>query len=271
MNAKDLQYFKNLFCFYVKSFNSNDPESKRNIKLKYQHTQRVCREAVAIGKDLGLKESDLCIAEVTALFHDVGRFEQYKRYKTFSDRKSVDHAAFGVEILQENKMLAGLKKPLREFILKIISYHNRAKLPDNEDSKTLFFSRLLRDSDKLDIWRVVTQYYTKKSAGETNKALELDLPDTPGISKKIYKKLIRGEMILMDNIKNLNDFKLFQAGWVYDINFLPTLQRLKKRNYLKILQTALPDSEEVRQIFKILKSEMRNRIADIQAGRYFKV
>ncbi|MBN2108540.1 MAG: HD domain-containing protein [Deltaproteobacteria bacterium] len=250
MDTKDVQYFKNRFYAYVRSFDSNDPEGKRNIDLKYQHTRKVCREAVAIGKALGLDESDLCIAEITALFHDVGRFEQYKRYKTFSDRKSVDHAAFGIEILRENGILAGLAEPLREFILKIISYHNRAKLPDNEDPRSLFFSRLLRDADKLDIWRVVTQYYTQKAAGETNEAIELDLPDTPGISKEIYKNLMHGEMVLVASMKNLNDFKLLQTGWVYDINFLPTLQRLKKRGYLKMLQAALPNTEEVRKIFK---------------------
>ena len=43
------------------------------------------------------------IAEAVALLHDVGRFEQYKRYGTFNDRKSVNHAALGVEIMKKNR------------------------------------------------------------------------------------------------------------------------------------------------------------------------
>jgi len=250
MNIKDLQYFRNWFYFYVMSFASDDPECRRNIDLKQQHTQRVCREAVAIGKDLGLNESDLCTVETTALFHDVGRFEQYKQYRTFSDRKSVSHAAFGVEILRENRVLDRLEQPLQEFILKVISHHSRAKLPENEDPKCLFFCRILRDADKLDIWRVVTDYYRQKAAGKSNETIELDLPDTPGISQVIYENLMQGKTILFENMKNLNDFKLFQVGWVYDVNFLFTLKCLKERGYLEMIRAALPETEEIRQIFK---------------------
>ncbi|MEZ4526825.1 MAG: HD domain-containing protein [Desulfobacterales bacterium] len=249
MDRNDLQCFRNWFSSYAKSFASEDPESKRNFDLKYQHTQRVCQEAADLGKDLGLTESDLCITEVTALFHDVGRFEQYKRYRTFSDRKSVNHAAFGVEILRENRVLADLDEDLQELVLKIISHHNRAKLPDDEDPECLFFSRLLRDADKLDIWRVLTEYYRQKAAGESNETVELDLPDTPGISQEIYENLMQGKTVLFGSMKNLNDFKLMQASWVYDVNFLPTLKRLKERNYLKMLRAALPETQEVQQIF----------------------
>ncbi|MGE0085824.1 MAG: HD domain-containing protein [Desulfococcaceae bacterium] len=260
MDRNDLQYFRNWFYFYRMSFASDDPECKINIDLKYQHTQMVCREAAAIGKEMGLNEFDLCIAETTALFHDVGRFEQYKQYRTFSDRKSVNHAAFGIEILRENRVLAGLEESLQEFIMKVISYHNQAKLPDNENQRCLFFSRLLRDADKLDIWRVVTDYYRQKAAGESNETIELDLPDTPGISQVIYENLIHGETILFDSMKNLNDFKLMQVGWVYDVNFLPTLKRLKERDYLNKLRAALPETEDVRQIFKAVFFYMDNKL-----------
>jgi len=260
MDIKDLQYFRNWFRSYVMSFASDDPECKRNIDLKHQHTQRVCREAVAIGKDLGMNESDLCLTETTALFHDVGRFEQYKQYRTFSDRKSVNHAAFGVEILRENQVLSRLDKSVQDFVLKVISYHNQAKLPANEDPRCLFFSRILRDADKLDIWRVVTDYYRQKAAGKSNETIELDLPDTPGISPVIYENLMQRETILFENMKNLNDFKLLQVGWVYDVNFLFTLKCLKERKYLHMLQDALPETEEIQQIFKTVFSYMDKKL-----------
>ena len=260
MDTSDLQYFKNWFYFYVMSFASDDPDVRKNITLKHQHTKRVCREAVDIGLDLGLDESDLCIAELTALFHDVGRFEQYIRYRTYSDKKSVNHAAFGVEILRKNEVLARLDGSLQEFILKVISFHNRASLDEDEDKRCLFFSRLLRDADKMDIWWTLTEYYRQKAAGETNETIELDLPDTPGISRVIYENLIHGEIILFDSMKNLNDFKLFQVGWVYDINFLPTLRRLKERGYLAMLQKALPETDDVRQIFMAVNSYVDNKL-----------
>ena len=256
MDCSVVKKLRNWFDFYVNSFASDDPVFQRNIDLKAQHTNRVCQNAVDIGKDLGLDDAGLCLAETTALFHDIGRFEQYRQYKTFSDRNSVNHAEFGVEILQKNLVLKDFLPSLEAFIIKVISYHNQAQLPEDEDEKCLFFSRLLRDADKLDIWRVVTDYYGQKDSGETNETIELDLPDTPGISKDIYESLIRGSTILFDSMQNLNDFKLLQVGWVYDINFMPTLERLKNKGYLGLLEQALPQTKAVRQIFTAVADYM---------------
>lgn len=262
VEAEDLSYFKNWFSSYVASFASDDPEISKNIDLKYGHTLRVCKEAVDIGKALGLGPSHIRLSETTALFHDVGRFEQYRKYRTFSDRKSVNHAVFGVEILRERAVLSRLAQPVQELIQNIITYHNRATLPDDESPLCLFFSRLLRDADKLDIWWVLTEYYRMKAAGETNETIELDLPDTPGISGTIYENLIRGEVILFEKMQNLNDFKLFQVGWVYDINFTPTLKCLKQRAYLSKIQAALPEIDDVRKIFETVHSYVDHRLKE---------
>ena len=69
---------------------------------------------------------DLRLAEAIALFHDVGRFEQYARYHTFVDRRSADHAWLGVEILRKEGELDG---STRDLILRTVSYHNRMDLP----------------------------------------------------------------------------------------------------------------------------------------------
>lgn len=262
LTSTDFPHFKNWFDSYVGTFASDDPAIQTNIDLKYQHTQRVCRAAVNIGKDLGLDERNLCLAEIAALFHDVGRFEQFKRYRTFSDKRSINHAAFGVEILRDKSVLSHLDKSEQNLIIGSILLHNRAILADDGDDRSLLHSRLLRDADKLDIWWVVTDYYRQKAAGVNNEGLELDLADTPGISPEVYKNIINGKTILFDSLKNLNDFKLLQVGWVYDINFLPTLRRLKERGYLKMLQSFLPDSEEVRDIFTAVFHHIDSRLKE---------
>jgi len=80
-------------------------ELQRNVILKEKHTRRVCKEILAIGKGLGLGEEDLGLAELVALFHDVGRFSQYAKYGTFADNKSEDHAALGTKVLREEGVL----------------------------------------------------------------------------------------------------------------------------------------------------------------------
>ncbi|EKD82732.1 MAG: metal-dependent phosphohydrolase, partial [uncultured bacterium] len=260
ITSEDLKHFKNWFDAYVENFVSDDPEVKMNIDLKYQHTLRVCNAAVEIATDLGLAGPDLCLAETAALFHDVGRFEQFWRYRTFSDKRSVNHASFGVGILRGNDVLLRLSESERILILKSIAFHNQAVLSEGLDDRCLLHARLLRDADKLDIWRVATDYYRQRASGTINAGLELNLPDTPGISPEVHKSLINGQTVLFENLRNLNDFKLLQVGWAYDINFVPTLQRLKDRGYLDDLQSFLPDCAEVREVFAAVMHNIAIRL-----------
>jgi len=48
-------------------------------------------------------------------------------------------------------------------------------LPCEETETYLLYSRLIRDVDKLDIWRVVTDYYNSGNA-KRNVAMVLELP-----------------------------------------------------------------------------------------------
>lgn len=45
-----------------------------------------------IAKAAGMCAYDVELAWLSGMLHDVGRFEQIKRYNTFSDADSVDHA-----------------------------------------------------------------------------------------------------------------------------------------------------------------------------------
>ena len=260
MNKSAVAYLKKWFHSYVKSYKSDDPERQRNLDLKEIHTRRVCREIKEIGKDLGLNEGERCLSEIIALFHDIGRFEQYVRYNTFLDSCSLNHAEFGAKILREKGVLDSLDASSRELILKAISNHNRATLPRHEDKECLFFSRLLRDADKLDIWRVVTEYYQRKVNGEQNLAIELDLPDTPGVSSEVCRALMAQKIVDIRSMENLNDFKLLQVGWVYDVNFVPTFRRLRQKGYLDVIRKALPDSEVIREIFAAVGSYLDEKL-----------
>jgi hypothetical protein len=129
-----------------------------------------------------------------------------------------------------------------------VKNHNKAFVPENETDGCLFYSRLVRDADKLDIYRVVTSYYLRNDL-QHNSVLELGLPDTPGISKEIYDMLLAGTIVDSKYVKNLNDMKLLQAGWIYDLNFRPTVEFIKERGYIELLRKALPDTNEIKNIF----------------------
>lgn len=238
---KTLEGFRQWYHQYSLSFESPDPLITKNIRLKHTHSLRVREEALWIGRQIGMDEADLRIAETVALFHDIGRFDQYTRFKTYVDRKNINHALHGLDILDQEGTLEVLDSATREVVRFAIGHHNVAELPVIEDSEQRKHARLIRDADKLDIWRVVTDHYHTPNAGR-DPAIELDLPDTPGISRAPLEDLVARKIVDLAHMKNLNDFKLLQVGWAFDLNFAPTFQRLLERQYLQKIRAVLPNN-----------------------------
>jgi len=236
-----LPELKNRFEQYVKQFASPDPNVQAALDLKQVHTRRVCEAIADIGEDEGLSDEDLFIAEAAALLHDMGRFEQFRRYKTFSDARSENHALLGVKVIQENAILDGIDSQTARIIIRAVECHNRAALPARENGRGLFFMKLLRDADKVDIWRVVTDYY-RDAHHERNQTIELNLPDTPEISDAVCRSLMKGNIVKMKDLETLNDFKLLQIGWIYDVNFRRTFQIVREKRYLEQIRQALPEN-----------------------------
>lgn len=259
LNNTAVNKLKLWFFDYVDTFKNGDTDLLQNITLKEKHTIEVCKNILNIGNQLKLNNNELNFANIIALFHDVARFKQYAHYKTFADSKSENHAELGVKILKEKKILSPFDESIQSLILRTILYHNRFSLPEDETKKCIFFSKLLRDADKLDIFRVVTNYYLNNNI-EKNKAIELDLPNTKGFSEKVYQDIINYRLVDINHLTNLNDFKLLQIGWIFDINFKPTFHLIKKHNYLEMIFQVLPKSEKTEKINNIIQNYINEKL-----------
>jgi hypothetical protein len=251
------------FDDYVCRFSSDDPDVMENVALKRDHTIGVCKTVRDIGESLDLSHEDLCLAGTAALLHDIGRFEQYRRYRTFSDSRSENHGALGVKVIKENGILDGLSSDVSGIILFCVAAHNRADLPEISDLRALFFLKLLRDADKVDIWRVVTRYY-ENAGNHTNRAVALNLPDDPEISDAVYRSLMEGHVVNMADLKTVNDFKLLQMGWIYDLNFPRTFELAEQHRYIEKIRDALPrPNKSVDKIYErvsaFLEEHLRTR------------
>lgn len=230
-----------------------------NIKLKEEHTYRVGKNIIMIGKDMNLDEKQLQIGETMALFHDIGRFEQFKRYKTFDDRRSQNHAKLSVEILKQTDILTRLPNEEETIICKAISYHNLYKIPVEESTICLFYAKLLRDADKLDIWSTIIDYYGKRHL-HPNPALELELPDTLEYSWECIDSIINNRCIDTSKIKTCNDMKFSLLSWVFDINFLPTYRYIQHYRYIDKIVELLPNTEEIRKIQNHINGYIKKKI-----------
>ena len=56
--------------------------------LKINHTLRVVKRCEEIAESLDLSKHDIELAKLCGLLHDIGRFEQWKRYETYYDEKN---------------------------------------------------------------------------------------------------------------------------------------------------------------------------------------
>jgi hypothetical protein len=124
--------------------------------------------------------------------------------------------------------------------------HNVLALPASLDDESAFYLRLVRDADKLDIWRVFLEFY-RLPENERASAVSLGFPDLPGCSPEIIPAIRRGELVRLEWVKSINDFKLLQLSWVYDLNFPASFRMLDERNYLSALAATLPPGDDIMQ------------------------
>lgn len=246
MNSRDLALLREWFDGFCASFRSDYDGEQRNIALKVEHTRHVCNNIRRIAREESLGEGREALAEAVALFHDIGRFPQYRRYKTFRDSVSVNHAVLGGDILVQGKVLDRFPPDEREMIIRSVRHHNAFAVPSGLDGESALYLRLVRDADKLDIWRVFLEFY-RLPEQERASAVSLGLPDLPGCSPEVLAAVGRGELVRLALVKSLNDFKLLQLSWVYDLNFPASFRMFGERDYLSGLAAALPQDEEVRQ------------------------
>ncbi|MDP2752911.1 MAG: HD domain-containing protein [Nitrospirota bacterium] len=259
MTQDDLNYFKKWFSDYCKSFYSSDIEDQKNIYLKEEHTFNVCKNIIEIAKELSLSNNQIILSEAVALFHDIGRFPQYAKYKTYRDNISVNHGLLGAQTLLGKKILQNLPDNEQGLIIQAVKFHNAFSIPKTEKEDIVFFIKLIRDADKLDIWRVFLEFYESPDENRAS-AVSLGLPDIPEYSEDVISYLYKKKIVSLSKIKTLNDFKLLQLSWIYDLNFKPSFRLLFERDYIDRIIAKLPQTEEIQKASFFLKEFVFQRL-----------
>jgi putative nucleotidyltransferase with HDIG domain len=246
MNEQELHNLKRWFSEYCRSFYTADQIDQKNILLKEEHTHNVCANMTEIARSLGLEKDRAARAEAVALFHDIGRFPQYRQYRTFRDSISTNHAALGAAVLIEHEVLKNVPDTERNLIVRAVTLHNVFEVPGKLDDETLLFVKMIRDADKLDIWRVFIDLYAQPDEDRPN-AAGLGLPDTAEYSPDVLASLRRKEMVHLSTLRTVNDFKLLQLAWIFDLNFERSLQLVLERSIIDRTAATLPRTPEIAQ------------------------
>ena len=116
---RDYDSFKESIRKIFKSYVSAYDISDKRIALKVEHTYKVADIAEEIADSISeLSKEDVSLCWLIGMLHDIGRFEQMKRFGTFLDSESVDHAELGADIIFKDNL------PIFGFLGSSIGYND---------------------------------------------------------------------------------------------------------------------------------------------------
>lgn len=208
------KYYKE-FDDYVSNYDLED----RDIKLKYNHSYRVMELSKKYSKLLGFSEEDQELATLIGLLHDIGRFEQLKLYHTYDDKRSIDHADFGVKVLFDDGLIKKFWDNEKDYdLIKFsIKNHNKFEIPATDDERITKHAKLIRDTDKLDILYVCGKLDELKY--RTN---------NESLSKEVIDSINKYENVKKTDVRNKNDHLALCLSFAFDINYNIVLKEFKQ-------------------------------------------
>lgn len=239
----DFGKIEQVFRDYVDTFDW----SNENIRLKYFHTIEVANISYEVAKRLNLSSEERDLAKLIGYLHDIGRFIQVSKTNTFKD-KTMDHATEGVKILFEEGLI-------REFILddkydqiieKAVRNHNKYEIIDKVNDEELMFANIIRDSDKIDIFRVDST---------ENKYRMKDVP-----TDKVLACFDQETSVNLKDIKNKSDSTLCVLAFIYDFNYKESIQVLKEKGYYMDFINSIEVSRENIETFNKIKKKVLKKL-----------
>lgn len=236
----------NKFDEYVSSFDQSD----NKIKMKYNHSYNVSNLMAELAFRLDLSKEEIELAKIIGLLHDIGRFYQLEKYSTFSD-SVFDHAEYGADYLFKEGHIRDFIDidKYDDIIEKAIRLHNKLNLPTNLSKKEELFCKMIRDMDKIDIYKqaAVNNKYTFKSVD---------------INEKILNDFKLGKTIIKNDAKSKSDFVMLYICFIYDINFNESFDILVETDNFDLFLSTIEvdaDSEKLWKKVKELAFDKINR------------
>lgn len=258
---------KQRFADYVKNYNINDPK----VSLKVAHTYRVADLCQKIAESQNMSKEDVDIAWLSGMLHDVGRFEQVRRFGTFIDSQSVDHAKLGCDILygtnhtriwgdEVDDSFHFERGILREFVddttedkllYRAILNHNAYRIEEGLDERYQTFCHILRDADKVDILRVNIETPLEDIYNCTTEELK-----STAVTEEVMECFREGHTVLRSKKKVPVDNVVGHISLTYELVYPKSLELMAEQGYLEKLMHFESDNEKARAQFVEIQNVM---------------
>lgn len=231
-----------VFKQYVENYNSKDEK----VRLKIEHTYRVAALCEQIAKSIGCSKEEAELSWLTGMLHDVGRFEQLKNYGTFNDAQSIDHAAYGADILfKEGRIRDYLETNEEdELIENAVRYHSAYRLPESFDERTKKFADILRDADKVDILKVNVDFPLEEIYNVTTKELR-----SAEVTAEVLESFRERHATLRSLKKTSVDNVVGHISLVFELVYPESVRVVKEQGYLEKLLDFQSENAKTREQF----------------------
>lgn len=228
-------------------------KSDLGFELKIVHTYHVAENAKKIAQELNLSKEDIELAELIGILHDIGRFEELKITKELNSVK-FDHAGHGSKMLFEKGMIRKFIEDNQydNIIKRAIENHSKLEIEKDLDERTLLHSKIIRDADKIDNYRVkkdekVEAIFPKR----VNKKEDME---ESKMSDKVYNTILDKKCVdIHDRVTPL-DFWVCILAFTFDLNFDVSYKIVKENDYINVLVDR----------FKYRDEETKNRMEKVR-------
>ena len=248
VDGKADKRLKKAFLDYADTFRTGEAAEDNPLAVKVEHSLRVLAiaEEIAASEPAFAEHNKGRALRLSALFHDVGRFEQYSRYKTFIDSQSCNHGAFGARVLRRQGFLRNETRQMQSAVLSAVAIHNRLHEPKGYSKDVLDVLRALKDADKLDILRVLAETLTP--GAKRDEVVLLHLKEEEGrYSAAVLQALEEDRVALYADMRYVNDFRILLCTWVSDMHYDTTRRILKREGHLPPILAGLANIPEVQE------------------------
>lgn len=234
------------FTDYANMFDMKDV----GINRKYYHSLRVMDIAELIAKNEKFIDKDIELALLIGLLHDYARFAQWEKYKTYSDKDSIDHGDLAVKLLFENKEIENYyqNEEYYDEIYDAIKYHNKISIKDNLSVHNNNLCKMIRDADKIDIFYLY---------GSDELLFKED--DKP-INEKVKKDFYKEQQISYLDIISKNDKIILSLGLVFDINYKYSFEYIKENKLIEKMYERIKNKEMFKEYFDYILNYINERI-----------
>ena len=222
--------------------------------MKYEHTGKVAENCEHIAKSLNLPTKDIDLAWEIGMLHDIGRFEQLRRFDTFIDTESIDHAEFGGDLLFKDGLIQQFDDEKENYALleKSIRLHSLYRLPENLSEREQLFCQIIRDADKIDIYRAnyetglhVIYHVTKEELLNSE------------ITPEVYQVFCEERAIPRNIRKTIADNLVGHIALTFELVYPESKSMAIEQGYLKkLLETEFVNPETI-ELMKQISQRMR--------------